>query len=37
MNKYTIKTIFIGFMFVSLLLNTLVTARFNTSQFYNLH
>ncbi len=37
MNKYTIKTIFIGFMFVSLLLITLVTAWINTSQFSNLY
>lgn len=37
MNKYTIKTIFIGFMFVSLLLITLVTAWINTSQFSSLY
>ncbi len=37
MNKYNIKTIFIGFMFISLLLITLVTAWINTSQFSSLY
>lgn len=37
MNKYAIKTIFIGFMFISLSMITLVTAWINTSQFSSLY